>query len=501
MATLNWTPQPSYRDFFQTDAESILRNRTVFRSDMCYLVAYGGRGGAKTWTFADAVVVEGSLRSIRILITREIQLSIDESIKAEIERVIVERGLSHFYTVTKTSIVGRNGTRFIFKGLQNHTVNSIKSIAAVDVALVEEAHAVSKKSWEVFLPSIRPPSGRPPVVIVLLNPDDDLDDTYQRFVVKEMPKKFAKLVNWRDNVFFPDHLNELRLNDKRLLPDDQYQRIWEGVPTGSDEASIIRREWVRAARFASRRKGFAHVSSRSSLFPRLASGIRVTFDPSGQGRNYNAVTVADGNIVKHIERWLKSRDLKEASRKAFDFAVEWNANVFTWDACGGYGDGVAPFINDYIDEINRERKGRFSIALHPYDAGDTVMLADKKILRDGAKSDKTYGEIYANLKAQTHGLSEQVLYSTYRFAALGHDVNPEHLISIDVEDDDIFNVLVRELSLPMWVRSEVNSKKLVESKKSIETRTGEASPDVADAFHMLNAPFKHKTGVLDAFYD
>ena len=66
-------------------------------------------------------------------------------------------GLGQFYDVIDTEIRGRNGSLFLFAGLASHTVESIKSYEAVDIVWVEEAQAVSKKSWDILTPTIRAP--------------------------------------------------------------------------------------------------------------------------------------------------------------------------------------------------------------------------------------------------------------------------------------------------------------------------------------------------------
>jgi len=484
MSRLSWDPQPAYRDFFYTKRSDILKNRTVFRPGGTYFVPYGGRGSAKTWTFADAVIVEGSLRPIRVLVTREIQKSIDESIKAELEAAIVNRGISHFYTVLETKIRALNGTQFIFKGLRNN-INSIKSIADVDIVLAEESEGISKNSWDKFLPSIRPRSGKPPIIIVIFNPDDELDDTYQRFIVNPEPGTRARLINWRDNIHFPEHLERQRVHCLNTRPRKDYDNIWEGKPKGADGDVIIDREWIRAARFASRDPRFVHVNDR----------VKVCYDPAGQGRDFNAVVVADGNIVTHVKEWLRSKDLREATHTAFDYVVELNADEFRYDECGGYGDGVAVFVDDKITQVKDETRGTFEVDVKPFNAGHEVANPDEEI----PGTAKTNGETYGNLKAQAHGISAQILYNTYRFIVLGHDVDPADVISIDIEDDEIFNKLVKELSCPLWVKSRVNSKKLVEDKKDMEKRTEQPSPNLADAFHMINAPYDENNGVFDVF--
>jgi hypothetical protein len=102
---------------------------------------------------------------------------------------------------------------------------------------------------------------------------------------------------------------------------------------------------------------------------------------------------------------------------------------------------------------------------------------------------KKWGDEYTNAKAQAHGITAQLLYNTFRFIVLGErDIEPDDLLSIDIEDDEVFNKLAKELKTPLWVKSNTNSKKRVESKKDMEKRTGQPSPGIADAVHMTSAP-------------
>ena len=102
---------------------------------------------------------------------------------------------------------------------------------------------------------------------------------------------------------------------------------------------------------------------------------------------------------------------------------------------------------------------------------------------------KTNGEIYSNLKAQTWGVAAQRLYNTYRFVVLGErDIDFRDMLSIDIDDDATFNKLAKELSTPIWVKSDVNSKKKVESKDKMQKRTGQPSPNIADALIMTMTP-------------
>ncbi len=471
MSSLVWNPQPAFRDFFYTNPKDIIKHRTVFRKEYEYYVPYGGRGSGKTYTFADAVIVEASLRKIRVLVTREIQDSIDESIKQELEKAIVNRGLEHFFKITNTYIEGLNGSFFLFKGLKNN-IRSVKSISNVDVVLCEEAEAVTKHSWDVFLPSIRPDSGRP-IVIVIFNPGNELDDTYQRFIVNEPQQTIKKKINWSDNIYFPAFLEKQRQHALKFSPLKEYNHIWEGEPIGSEGDIIIDLDWIKAARFASRNPDWVKAGKK-----------RVGYDPAGQGRDSNACTYIDGNCLVEVDEWVKSPDLREATRRALSMADRNKADAFYYDECGGFGDGVAIFVKDDIEAADWASHLKI-VEVNPFNAGSPVINPD--FLIDG--TDKTFGEMYTNAKAQAHAITAQKFYNTYRFIVLGErDINPEDMISIDVEDEALFLKIAREMSTALWVKSETNSKKKVESKKDMEKRTGQASPNINDSVIMCYMP-------------
>ena len=489
---LIWNPQDAFKPYFYTDSADIIKNRTVFRNEYTNFVSRGGRGSGKTYQFADAVVVEASLRKVRVLVTREIQDSIDESIKAEIEKAISNRGLDGFFKITNTYIEGVNGSLFIFKGLKNN-IRSVKSISNVDIALCEEAESITKVSWDTFLPSIRPDSGRP-IVIVIFNPQSDLDNTYTRWVDAPPPKTINRVINWSDNKFFPKFLEEQRLHAKRTMPKSEYENIWEGIPKGSGDDVIIQLDWIKAARFASKDPRWVNVGEKVA-----------GYDPAGQGRDFHAVSVREGNRLTHCEEWLRSTDLREGTRHALDIGDDYEVDMFRYDECGGFGDGVAVFVEDatfddgegYSRDYDADGYQLPTMCVGdvmPFNAGDGVVDSDVVIF--GTR--KTNGETYSNAKAQAHGVTAQLLYNTYRFIEFGEDVEPEDMLSIDIEDNQLFNKIAKELSTPIWVKSEANSKKKVEAKKDMEKRAGLASPNIADSIHMTVAPFERdKRGFLD----
>lgn len=204
-----------------------------------YKVMHGGRGGGKSHGVAQVLLDMAARKPLRILCAREIQKSMRDSVHRLLKDYIIRLGLTAFFEVLDTEIRGINGSLILFSGLQSHTVDSIKSFEGVDIVWVEEAHGVSKKSWDVLIPTIRKEGSE---IWLTLNPDMDTDDTYVRFIATPSDDTWVCEVNWRDNPWFPEVLNEERKKAKRSNSQEDYEHIWEGKPRRVAEGAIYRHE-------------------------------------------------------------------------------------------------------------------------------------------------------------------------------------------------------------------------------------------------------------------
>lgn len=202
-----------------------------------YRIFYGGRGGAKSWCFARALLAKGSKEPLRILCAREFQTSIKDSVHKLLSDQIYDLEMQSFYEITQTTIRGLNGTEFIFVGIKNNT-NNVKSIEGIDICWVEEAQSVSKNSWDVLIPTIRKEGSE---IWVSFNPELPTDETWKRFV--EMPPEGAVVqkVNWSDNPWFPQVLDYER---KALQGRDSaaYNNVWEGIPRTQVNGAVFGKE-------------------------------------------------------------------------------------------------------------------------------------------------------------------------------------------------------------------------------------------------------------------
>src|ERR1700761_5461469 len=167
-----------------------------------YHVIHGGRGSGKSVNVAKALLIRGAQQKHRILCCRELQGSIKDSVHKLLSDEIEAMGMQDFYEVQNATILGKNGTEFIFKGLR-HSVSEVKSTQGISICWVEEAQVVSKSSWEVLLPTVREDGSE---FYITFNPILEEDDTYKRFVLNPPPGAIVRQVNWDQNPFFPEVL-------------------------------------------------------------------------------------------------------------------------------------------------------------------------------------------------------------------------------------------------------------------------------------------------------
>jgi phage terminase large subunit len=200
-----------------------------------YKCAYGGRGSAKSWSFARALLVLGAMRRERVLCTREVQKSIQQSVHQLLRDQVEALGLSDFYEVLQTEIRGKNGTQFFFSGLSDQTADSIKSFEGCTIVWVEEAQSVTKRSWNILTPTIRADGSE---IWVSFNPELESDETYQRFVVNPPPDCVAVQVNYSDNPWFPAVLEAERKHAEATMKPEEYAHIWEGKCKPAVEGAI-----------------------------------------------------------------------------------------------------------------------------------------------------------------------------------------------------------------------------------------------------------------------
>ncbi|WP_315132821.1 PBSX family phage terminase large subunit [Achromobacter marplatensis] len=204
-----------------------------------YKFLRGGRGSAKSWSIARALLVKGASAPLRILCTREVQKSIKQSVHQLLRDRIVAMGLESFYDVLENEIRGKNGTRFLFAGLSDLTADSIKSFEGVDIVWIEEAQTITSRSLKILIPTIRRDASE---IWASFNPELDTDPIYVMAVIDPPPDSISVEINWSDNPWFPAVLEQERLHAKATMPEAEYQHVWEGKCRPAVEGAIYANE-------------------------------------------------------------------------------------------------------------------------------------------------------------------------------------------------------------------------------------------------------------------
>lgn len=202
-----------------------------------YKGAHGGRGSGKSHFFGEMLVEECLMQPTRAVCVREIQKSLDQSVKRLIEDKIAGLGVQSRFRILNTHIEVDNGGVIIFQGMQNHTADSIKSLEGFRIAWVEEAQSLSQRSLDLLRPTIRAPGSE---LWFSWNPSKDTDPVDVLLRGPELPPGAIVVeANWSDNPWLPPELAEEKDYDQRRDP-DKYAHIWLGAYQRNSEARVFR---------------------------------------------------------------------------------------------------------------------------------------------------------------------------------------------------------------------------------------------------------------------
>ncbi len=215
------------------------------RTPSRYKISYGGRGGGKSRNKAGELIRRSTELPLRILCCREIQRSINDSVKRLLDDRINEyvySGLipSGFFRSTRNEVTTAIGGNIIFAGLKVNP-ETIKSMEGIDICWNEEAQTTSRESLDLLIPTIR--TGRTLKRSELwfsMNPRYADDPVYADFIDTDDPRPGTMLlpVSWQDNPWFPEVLETEREYDKTKSL-DRYNHIWEGKLIENVESKVF----------------------------------------------------------------------------------------------------------------------------------------------------------------------------------------------------------------------------------------------------------------------
>ena len=254
-----------------------------------YKGAWGGRGSGKSHFFAGLALEDAITAKRDIVCVREIQRTLDQSVKKLLEIKISDHNLGGYFDIQDRKIVtrpvsGGNGV-IIFEGMQDHNADSIKSLEGYDRAWVEEAQSLSQRSLDLLRPTIRKPDSE---LWFSWNPRHETDPV-DVLLRGENPPPGSVIVkaNYLDNPWLPQVLRDELAYDQKRDP-DKFAHVWLGGYQKNSQARVFR-NW----------KVESFESPRGATF-RLGADWGFSVDPSVLVRCY-----LDGRVLYvDYEAWM-----------------------------------------------------------------------------------------------------------------------------------------------------------------------------------------------------
>lgn len=278
--------------------------------------AYGGRGSAKTRSFAKMAAVKGYIFGAQgisgiILCARQYMNSLDDSSLEEVKRAIEEEPfLAAYYEIGEKFIKSRDGRiDFAFAGL-DRSLNSIKSKGRILLCWVDEAEPVVANAWTVLIPTLREEgSDWNAELWVTWNPKRRNAACEARFRKSKDPLVRLVEMNWRDNPKFPQKLERERQRCLAETP-DEYDHVWEGKYVSFISGAYYSANLIKAR--------LQHRIGHVAADPLLT--LRLFCDIGGTGAKADAFTIW---VKQFVGREIRCLDYYEAVGQPIGSHLEW----------------------------------------------------------------------------------------------------------------------------------------------------------------------------------
>lgn len=280
-----------------------------------YKGAWGGRGSGKSHFFAgmlieDALAEPGDYGAgLRSVCIREVQKDLAQSSKALVEAKLGSFGLGEKdgFKVFRDVIQTPGDGLMIFKGMNDYTAESIKSLEGFKRSWWEEAQSATAHSLNLLRPTLR---GEGSQLWFSWNARRKTDPVDVMLRGKELPTGCAVVkANWRDNPWFTAELEQERLDCLRMQP-EQYDHIWEGG-------------YITVAEGAYFAKGLAEAKTQGRIAFVAADPLMTTrahWDIGGTGAKADACAIW---IDQFIGTEVRVLDYYEAVGQPLSSHVEW----------------------------------------------------------------------------------------------------------------------------------------------------------------------------------
>ncbi len=431
-------------------------------------VLYGGRGSSKSWDAAAQVIrITQSVR-VRVLCTRMFQNKIEESVYNLIKSQAERFGVSDQYEFQKTKITHKKtGSEILFYGLARN-IDEIKSLEAIDILWMEEAHNLTEVMWDTLEPTIIRNAGSE--VWVVFNPRFRSDFAYRRFVIDPPTGYIVRSINYDENPFLDEGMVRAIEEMERKDPDKK-RHVYDGVPDSDDDQAVIKSVWLESA-----------VDAHKKLGVQITGSNRIGFDVADDGGDMNAMAEMHGILCTDVSEWKGLEDkLLMSCDRVYSRALETGSEII-YDSIG-----VGATAGSRFSQLNDGRPQR--VKYHGFNAGGKVINPDREYM-PGIKNRNHF----SNIKAQAWWMIADRLRATHMAVTEGADFDPNEIIAISSTCSKL-EKLIAELSTPHR-HFDSSGKVKVESKQDLAKRDVK-SPNLADAFIMGYVPREqHSIGIM-----
>lgn len=363
-----------------------------------YKLYYGGRGGGKSFAFADSLLLKSRNEKISVACIREVQESIKDSVYKLLNDRIKHYDFNDFRIKTDCIENIVTGSKFVFKGMQDTNSQNIKSLEGIDICWIEEAQSISAKSWEILNPTIRKEGSE---IWISMNREEERDPVWVAVAAHPDERTLICRVNYSDNPFCPEELIYMAEKSRRENY-DEYCHVWLGEPRIQGNKRLISTVDVHKA--------------QEPKMDRSDSPLIVGVDIARMGDDKTVVCFRKGRWQYRLDKYGKLDTVEVANLLTNVIKDHKPTRVFIDAGLNGYG---------VYDILNARGYGGIVKA---------VNFGGKAIKKDR----------YANKRAEMWGELRDWLHQEAPVQIVNDDDLAEDLVSVEIKHDKDGRLLLEE---------------------------------------------------------
>ena len=288
-----------------------------------YFLLEGGRASGKTQSVARFLLYIAQKRNVRICCGREIQNSINESVKTVFVDLIEKFNLP--FCIKKDNLTHQiSGSKIFFKGFREQGSVNIKGLEGIDILWIDEAQSITKTTLDIIVPTIRKKNS---AIIFTMNRYTRFDAVYN-FCAKRDDCLHIN-INYFDNPFVDKKiLNEANVCKNANLND--YNHIWLGFPLSNNNEFLLSSSMIDNAINLEFEIDSSYFSNSIMSVDLSASGADLCVAKLFVQQNHNIW------LEKFTNSWSES-DTDITKGKIISLYSQWNPKTLIIDADGlGY---------------------------------------------------------------------------------------------------------------------------------------------------------------------